>query len=119
KDYDRALAMTNADTKPRSAIIEWASNQRPAIFNVLIALGGVNYSFTTTNESAQDFEKNLLAAIIDYIPIIMSLATLFVSLYGFSVLIRSYYLYKYSEPFRVKCGYGKEEWYGEKYEEAS
>ncbi|HLR80152.1 MAG TPA: hypothetical protein VK119_06185, partial [Bacillota bacterium] len=46
--------------------------------------------FKTTNEFAQDFEKNLLAAIIDYIPIIMSLATLFVSLYGFSVLIRSY-----------------------------
>src|SRR5699024_12019402 len=68
-----------------------------------------------SSDLAQDFEKNLLGALIDYIPIIVSLATLFGLLYMFSVLIRSYYLYKYSEPFRVKFGYEKEEWYGEKY----
>src|SRR5699024_11659103 len=107
------------DKKQRSAIIFLASNHRPAIFSVLIVFGGVNYFFKTTNESAQIFEKSLLGAIIDYIPIIVSLATLFGLLYMFSVLIRSYYLYKYSEPFRLKFGYEKEEWYGEKYEEAS
>src|SRR5699024_239301 len=111
--------MIYEDKKKRSDIIEWASKHRPAIFNVLIAFGGVNYFFKTTNKYAKDYEKNILHAIIDYIPIIVSLATLFGLLYMFSVLIRSYYLYKYSEPFRVKFGYEKEEWYGEKYEEAS
>ena len=119
KGYKNAFAMIYEDKKQRSAIIEWASKHRQAILSVLIAFGGVNYFFKTTNESAQDFEKNLLGALIDYIPIIVSFATLFGLLYGFSVLIRSYYLYKYSEPFRLKFGYEKEEWYGEKYEEAS
>ena len=119
KGYKNAFAMIYEDKKQRSAIIEWASKHRQAILSVLIAFSGVNYFFKTTNESAQDFEKNLLGALIDYITIIVSLATLFGLLYMFSVLIRSFYLFKYSESFRVKFGYEKEEWYGEKYEEAS
>src|SRR5699024_3090611 len=107
------------DKKQRSAIIEWASKHRQAILSVLIAFGGVNYFFKTTNEFAQDFEKNLLGALIDYIPIIVSLATLFGLLYMVSDLITSYYLYKYSQPLMLQFGYEKGGWYGEKYEEAS
>src|SRR5699024_625561 len=50
KGYKNAFAMIYEDKKQRSAIIEWASKHRPAIFNVLIAFGGVNYFFKTTNE---------------------------------------------------------------------
>src|SRR5699024_3880745 len=71
KGYKNAFAMIYEDKKQRSAIIEWASKHRQAILSVLIAFGGVNYFFKTTNESAQDFEKNLLGALIDYIPIIV------------------------------------------------
>src|SRR5699024_7571857 len=119
KGYKNAFAMIYEDKKQRSAIIEWASKHRQAILSVLIAFGGVNYFFKTTNESDHLFHRNLLGAIISHLQISLSFATLLVSLYGLSVLIRSYFLYKYSEPVRLKFGYEKEEWYREKYEEAS
>src|SRR5699024_1061621 len=70
KGCNNACDMSYEDTTIRSAIIEWASKHRHAILSVLIAFAGVNYFLKTTNESAQDFEKNLLGALSDYIPII-------------------------------------------------
>src|SRR5699024_3683237 len=111
--YKNPFAMIYEDKKQRSAIIECASKHRHAILSLLIAFGGENYFVKTATESSKDFKKNLIAALIDYLQIILSFATLFGFLYSFSVLIRRYYLKKYSEPFTTKFGDEKEDWYGE------
>src|SRR5699024_7701938 len=43
KGYKNAFAMIDEDKKQRSAIIDWASKQRPALLNVITEFGGVNY----------------------------------------------------------------------------
>ncbi|MBO1912383.1 hypothetical protein J4G37_47245, partial [Microvirga sp. 3-52] len=75
---------------------------------LLVGIWGINAAFGSTNS---DFETRMIGAMIDFMPLIVC-GISFVLLYMFGNLIRSYYLYKYSEEFRLMFGVEKDSWYG-------
>lgn len=114
QSYQNAKEMVSGERKKRSAIVEWLSRNRKTVLSVLIGVGGLSYFAKTIFPSAGDMETRLIGALIDFGPLFVSL-TLLLFMYFNGVVIRSYYLNKYSEEFRIKFGVDKKDWYGEKY----
>lgn len=114
RSYQNAKEMVFGEKKKRSAIVEWFSRNKKRVLSVLVGVGGLYFLAKTIFPSAGDMETRMMGALIDFVPLSACLAILGF-LYLNSVMIRSYYLNKYSEEFRIKFGVNKDEWYGKKY----
>ncbi|MBY7142361.1 hypothetical protein KFZ56_04475 [Virgibacillus sp. NKC19-3] len=114
RSYKNAKEMVFGEKKKRSAIVEWFSRNRKSVLSVLAAIGGLYFLVKTIFPSAGDMETRLMGALIDFAPLFVCLIFL-LFLYLNNVVIRSYYLNKYTEEFRLKFGIDKSEWYGKKY----
>lgn len=77
----------------------------------LVPIGGLVYFFKTTFETAGNLETRIIGSLVGFIPLIFS-AVMFLFLYLIGVVMRSYYLKKYSEEFREKFSVEKDIWYG-------
>ncbi|QUW20810.1 hypothetical protein JSQ81_13405 [Sporosarcina sp. Marseille-Q4063] len=112
KIYRNAMEMVYGTKKRRSIIVEWASANRKMIIGWLVGIWGISQIANATFGSAEyDFETRMIGALIDFMPLIVC-GISFVLLYMFGNLIRSFYLYKYTEEFRVMFGVEKDNWYG-------
>ncbi|RFA35466.1 hypothetical protein CAI16_08200 [Virgibacillus dokdonensis] len=115
RSYHNAKKMVYGTKKKRSAIVEWFSRNRKSVMSTLFGVWGIYYLAKVIFPETGDFETRLYGSLAEFAPLIMCLAS-FVFLYFNSVVIRSYYLYKYSEQFRQKFGIDEKDWYGEKYQ---
>lgn len=111
--YQNAKRMIHGNEKKRSALVEWASRNQSKLLTVLAIIGGTYFLIKATFQSAADMETRIIGSMIDFLPLI-AIGANFVFIYFIGVVVRSYYLKKYSEEFRVKYEYEKEEWYGPK-----
>ncbi|WP_066187555.1 hypothetical protein [Gracilibacillus timonensis] len=116
RSYQNAKEMVFGEKKKRSAIVEGFSRNRKSILSVLAGAGGLYYLGKVIFPSAGDLETRLMGGLIDFVPLSACLAILGF-LYLNRVMLRSYYLNKYSEEFRIKFGVDKSEWYGEKHKD--
>ncbi|WP_130859145.1 hypothetical protein [Gracilibacillus phocaeensis] len=116
RSYQNAKEMVFGEKKKRSAIVEGFSRNRKTILSVLAGIGGLYYLGKVIFPAAGDLETRLMGGLIDFLPLSACLGIL-VFLYLNSVVIRSYYLNKYAEEFRIKFGVDKSEWYGEKHKD--
>lgn len=112
RSYNNAMEMIYGDKKERSKLVEWLTRNRKPILSILFAFWGMYHLVKTIFGDAIKSEGRLIGLLIDFSPLLISLCV-FIYLYLFDLLIRSYYLNKYSEEFRKKFGYEKEVWYGE------
>ncbi|MCR1835104.1 hypothetical protein NSA56_11915, partial [Oceanobacillus caeni] len=114
QSYQNAKEMVFGEKKKRSAIVEWFSRNQKSVLSVLAGIGGLYYLGKVIFPAAGDLKTRLIGGLIDFLPLLACL-TILVFLYLNNVVIRSYYLYKYSEEFRLKFGIDKSKWYGKKY----
>lgn len=112
--YQNGLHMVYGDKKNRSKLVEWFSRNFKKILPILIVIGGAYFILKVIFEPASDFETRIIGSMADFLPLFMIGAN-FAFIYYIGVIVRSYYMYKYSEQFRMKLRYEKEEWYGPKY----
>ncbi|SHG92253.1 hypothetical protein [Virgibacillus chiguensis] len=115
RSYYNAKKMVYGTKKKRSAIVEWFSRNRKSVMSTLFGVWGIYYLAKVIFPETGDIQTRLYGSLAEFAPLILCLV-LFTFLYLNSVVIRSYYLYKYSEQFRQKFGVDKKEWYGEKYQ---
>lgn len=111
KSYQRAVKMVYGTEKKRHPLVEWMSRKSKVLYAILVPIGSLVYFIKTVSDSAGDLETKMVGSLLGVLPLICS-AVLFVFLYFSGVMIRSYYLNKYSEEFRQKFGVEKEVWYG-------
>lgn len=112
--YQNAHHMVYGSKKGRSALVEWVSKKSKFILTVLAIIGGSYFIIKSVFEPAADMERRIIGSMADFLPLLLVLAN-FAFIYYIGVVVRSYYAYKYSELFRIKFGYEKEDWYGPKY----
>lgn len=70
------------------------------------------FKLTNTGQDFMHFEQQLIGSIMEFFPLIIAFTPLALLLFV-KPLIRFFYLNKYSEKFRTKFGYEKQEWYGQ------
>ncbi|WP_040981888.1 hypothetical protein [Oceanobacillus jeddahense] len=114
RSYQNAKEMVFGEKKKRSAIVEWFSRNKKSVLSVLAGVGSLYYLGKVIFPPAGDLETRIIGGLIDFLPLLVCLILL-VFLILNSNIIRSYYLNKYSEEFRIKFGVNKSEWYGKKY----
>lgn len=112
--YQNALHMVYGDKKNRSALVEWVSKNSKTILTVLAVIGGAYFITKAVFEPAANMEKRIIGSMVDFLPLGLILAN-FAFIYYIGVVVRSYYAFKYSERFRLKFGYEKDDWYGPKH----
>ncbi|MBY7142360.1 hypothetical protein KFZ56_04470 [Virgibacillus sp. NKC19-3] len=116
RSYQNAKELVFGEKKKRSTIVEWFSRNKKSVLSVLAAVGSLYYLGKVIFPATGDLETRLMGGLIDFVPLSACLAILGF-LYLNSVVIRSYYLNKYSEDFRIKFGVDKSEWYGKKHKD--
>ncbi|WP_213396832.1 hypothetical protein [Virgibacillus pantothenticus] len=114
RSYHNAKKMVYGTKKKRSAIVEWFSRNRKSVMSILFGVWGIYYLAKVIFPETGDFQTRLYGSLAEFAPLIMCLVFL-TFLYLNSVIVRSYYLYRYSEEFRKKFRIAKKDWYGEKY----
>lgn len=112
--YQNALHMVYGEKKNRSKLVEWFSRNYKTILTILAIVGGIYFAGKAIFEPAASMERRIIGTLADFLPLFMVIAN-FAFIYYIGVIIRSYYAYKFSEQFRVKFQYDKDEWYGPKY----
>ena len=112
KIYRNAMEMVYGTKKKRSAIVEWASANQKLVIGSLFGIWGLSKIIEAIFGLGEiDFETRVIGAIIEFFPLI-ACGVSFVFIYMFGNLIRSFYLNKYSEEFRVMFDVKKDDWYG-------
>jgi len=111
KGYQNAVKMVYGSDIKQHPLMVWLKYIGSSLMAVLTVIAAPYYFIKTVFGSVGDFEQRLMGSLMSFIPLIVSVLMLFL-LYFFSVIIRSYYLNKYSEEFRQKFGIEKEVWYG-------
>lgn len=114
RSYSNAKRMIYGTKKGRSKLVEWLSRTQKGVIGILFGIGAIYYLGKVIFPSAGDLETRLMGSLVDFFPLAICLVT-FTFLYFNSIVIRSFYLNKYSEEFRNKFGVSKRDWYGEKY----
>lgn len=114
--YQNAKHMVHGEDKKRAVLIEWFSQNYKQILSGLGVFGAAYFTFKVTYEPAGNMERKIIGSLIDFLPLAMILMNL-AFLYFFSTIMRSYYVRKYSEKFRLKFEYDKNEWYGSAHKE--
>ena len=112
--YQNALHMIYGEKKGRSKVVEWFSRNFKKILPILLVIGGAYFILKVIFEPASDLETRVIGSMADFLPLFM-VGTNFAFIYYIGVIVRSYYVDKFSEQFRVKCQYEKDEWYGPKH----
>lgn len=112
--YQNAIHMIYGKKKRRSKVVEWFSRNFKSILPILLVIGGAYFILKVIFEPAADLETRVIGSMADFMPLFM-VGTNFAFIYYIGVIVRSYYVHKYSERFRVKFQYDKEDWYGQKY----
>ena len=112
KIYRNAMEMVYGTKKKRSAIAEWVSANQKLVIGSLFGIWGLSKIIEAVFGLDEiDFETRMIGAIIEFFPLI-ACGVSFVFIYMFGNLIRSFYLNKYSEEFRVMFDVKKDDWYG-------
>ncbi|API93678.1 MULTISPECIES: hypothetical protein [Virgibacillus] len=114
QSYQNAKKMVYGTKKKRSALVEWLSKNRKNVLSILFGFGALYYLTKVISPEVDNLETRIIGSLIEFAPLAVCLI-FFTFIYLNSKLIRSYYLYKYSEEFRKKFGIAKKDWYGEKY----
>lgn len=112
--YKNATYMVHGNKKQRSALVEWFSRNRNLVLMVLGIIGSAYFIIKAVFEPAANMERRIIGSMADFLPLLLVLAN-FAYIYYIGVVTRSYYIYKYSERFRLKFGYEIQDWYGPKY----
>lgn len=112
--YQNATYMVHGDKKQRSALVEWFSRNSKPVLIVLGIIGSAYFIIKAVFEPAANMERRIIGSMADFLPLLLVLAN-FAYIYYIGVVTRSYYVYKYSEIFRLKFGYDIQDWYGPKY----
>lgn len=114
KIHRNAMEMIYGSKKKRSFLVEWASANQKLIIGSLFGIWGISQVVKAIfGSGANDFETRMIGAIIEFFPLI-ACGLSFVFIYMFGNLIRSFYLNKFSERFRVMFDVEKDDWYGRK-----
>lgn len=112
--YHNAKRMVDGQDKKRAVLIEWFSKRQKKILSVFGIIGGTYFIFKVVYAPVGNMEREIIGSLIDFFPLGVILINL-AFLYFFGTIIRSYYVHKYSEQFRLKFEYKESEWYGPKY----
>src|SRR5699024_10195374 len=108
KEFDLGTA------EHRPFLVEWESRNFKKFSSVLLIMGDTYDAFKVSSPKVANMEQRFIGNLLFLFPFVIALCT-FVYIYCCSVLLRGYYVREYSEAFREKHGYTKEEWYGPKY----
>ncbi|RFA35465.1 hypothetical protein CAI16_08195 [Virgibacillus dokdonensis] len=114
QSYQNAKKMVYGTKKKRLAFVEWLSTNRKNVTSVLFGVGALFLLTKVISPEVADLETRIMGSLIDFAPLFVCLI-ISTFLYLNSVVIRAYYLYKYSERFRQKFGVTEADWYGRKY----
>lgn len=102
------------NNKERTLIVKWVSRNKSKLLTVLGIIGGGYFLIKAIFQPAADMETRIIGSMIDFLPLI-AIGANFALVYFIGVVVRSYYLNKYAEEFRLQHEYEKDEWYGRNY----
>lgn len=112
--FIQAKELACGTAKHRHFFIEWVSRNSKRIIPVLLMIGGAYYTYKVFSLEGANLEQRIMGNLAFIFPFIIALAN-FVYVYCCDVFFRGYYVSKYSEEFRKKYEYTREEWYGPNY----
>lgn len=115
--YLKAKELAFGTAEHRHFLVEWVSRNFKKFSSVLLIMGATYYAFKVSSPEVANMEQRFIGNLLFLFPFVIALCN-FVYIYCCGVFLRGYYVSKYSEAFREKHGYTKEDWYGPKYKQS-
>lgn len=116
KSHQNTMEMIYGTKKERAFIVEWVSKHSTTILTIMGIVGSAYFVGKAVFEPGANLERRIIGSMVDFLPLI-SVASNFAFIYFFGLIMRGFYLHKYTEKFRLKFEYDKEDWYGPEYDE--